>query len=307
MSIKDILTFEELSPKQIIRILDLADKYKEERKKRVFRKELSSRILALIFQKSSTRTRISFEIAMKELGGEVLSFSANDLQLSRGETIEDSARVFSRYVDIVMLRVYKHKDIIKFANASSIPVINGLSDLYHPCQTLADLQTIREIKGYLKKLKIAWIGDGNNVANSLILACSKMDIQMVIACPKSHQPSQDVISYAKSKKAKILITSNSRDAAHDADVVITDTFVSMGQEKNKKERLKIFLPKYQVNQKLMTLAKKDAIFMHCLPAHRGEEVTSEVLDGPQSAVWEEAENRLHSQKALLSLLLSNRL
>ncbi|MFN3621456.1 MAG: ornithine carbamoyltransferase [Nitrososphaerales archaeon] len=301
---RDILTLKELTTEEILTILDTADKFKKERRQGILNKTLADKTLALIFEKPSTRTRISFEVAMRELGGSSITLYSSEMQLSRGESIEDTARVLSRYVDVAMLRVISHKDLERFAEAASIPVINGLSDLYHPCQILADLQTIREAKGTLTNLKIAWIGDGdNNVANTLITACAKLALKLTLACPKPYQPKKEILEEAGA--ANIIVTENPIEAVSEADVVMTDTFVSMGRDAERDQRIRIFLPKYQVNEHLMTQAKPDAIFMHCLPAHRGEEVTDSVIDGRWSVVWEEAENRLHTQKAILYHLLTN--
>ena len=273
---------------------------KKELKKGKEKPLLQNKTLAMIFEKPSTRTRVSFETGMFQLGGHALTLSPNDLQLSRGESIADTARTLSRYVNVVMARVYDHKSLETFARNSSIPVINGLSDSYHPCQILADLMTIKEHKKNLKKIKIAWIGDGNNVCNSLILGCAKLKIQLSVAIPDGYEPEFDVIKIGKD--AEILeVSDNPETAVQDADVVMTDTFVSIHNTNS--DRVKKFLPKFQVNQALMNKAKKDAIFMHCLPAKRDQEVTSDVIDGSQSVVWDEAENRLHVQKALLVHLL----
>lgn len=301
---RDILSLKELTTEEILTILDTADLFKKQRRKGVLNKPLTDKTLALIFERPSTRTRVSFEVAMRELGGNTITLHSSEMQLSRGESIEDTARVLSRYVDIAMLRVISHKDLIRFAEAATIPVINGLSDLYHPCQTLADLQTIREVKGRLSGLKIAWVGDGdNNVANTLIIACAKLPLKLALACPKPYQPRKEILQEAAG--ASIVITEDPIEAVVDADVIMTDTFVSMGKDAEKDQRLRTFLPKYQVNEHLMSYAKHDAIFMHCLPAHRGEEVTDSVIDGRWSVVWEEAENRLHTQKAILYHLLTN--
>ena len=296
----DILTLDELESKEINNIIDLAIDLKKELKKGKEKPLLQNKTLAMIFEKPSTRTRVSFETGMFQLGGHALTLSPNDLQLSRGESIADTARTLSRYVNVVMARVYDHKSLETFARNSSIPVINGLSDSYHPCQILADLMTIKEHKKNLKKIKIAWIGDGNNVCNSLILGCAKLKIQLSIAIPDGYEPEFDVIKIGK--EAEILeVSDNPETAVQDADVVMTDTFVSIHNTSS--DRVKKFLPKFQVNQALMNKAKKDAIFMHCLPAKRDQEVTSDVIDGSQSVVWDEAENRLHVQKALLVHLL----
>tara|TARA_B100001564_G_C20626871_1_gene665105 strand:- start:558 stop:1478 length:921 start_codon:yes stop_codon:yes gene_type:complete len=296
----DILTLDELESKEINNIIDLAIDLKKELKKGKEKPLLQNKTLAMIFEKPSTRTRVSFETGMFQLGGHALTLSPNDLQLSRGESIADTARTLSRYVNVVMARVYDHKSLETFARNSSIPVINGLSDSYHPCQILADLMTIKEHKKNLKKIKIAWIGDGNNVCNSLILGCAKLKIQLSVAIPDGYEPEFDVIKIGK--EAEILeVSDNPETAVQDADVVMTDTFVSIHNTNS--DRVKKFLPKFQVNQALMNKAKKDAIFMHCLPAKRDQEVTSDVIDGSQSVVWDEAENRLHVQKALLVHLL----
>ena len=296
----DILTLDELESKEINNIIDLAIDLKKQQKKGKEKPLLQNKTLAMIFEKPSTRTRVSFETGMFQLGGHALTLSSNDLQLSRGESIEDTAKTLSRYVNVVMARVYDHKSLETFAKNSSIPVINGLSDSFHPCQILADFMTIREHKKNLKKIKIAWIGDGNNVCNSLILGCAKLKIQLSIAVPDGYEPDFDVIKIGKD--AEILeIIDNPEVAVNDADVVMTDTFVSIHNTNS--DRIKKFLPKFQINQSLMNKAKKDAIFMHCLPAKRDQEVTSDVIDGSQSVVWDEAENRLHVQKALLVHLL----
>jgi len=296
----DVLTLDELESKEINNIIDLAIDLKKEQKKGKEKPLLQNKTLAMIFEKPSTRTRVSFETGMFQLGGHALTLSKNDLQLSRGESIEDTAKTLSRYVNVVMARVYDHKSLETFARNSSIPVINGLSDSFHPCQILADLMTIKEHKKNLKKIKIAWIGDGNNVCNSLILGCAKLKIKLSVAIPDGYEPDFDVVK--KGKDAEILqVSDNPEVAVKDADVIMTDTFVSIHNSNS--DRVKKFLPKFQVNQSLMNNAKKDAIFMHCLPAKRDQEVTSDVIDGLQSVVWDEAENRLHVQKALLVHLL----
>ena len=296
----NILTLDELDSKEINHIIDLAIDLKKQQKKDKEKPLLQNKTLAMIFEKPSTRTRVSFETGMFQLGGHALTLSPNDLQLSRGESIEDTAKVLSRYVNVIMARVYDHKSLETLARHASIPVINGLSDSFHPCQILADLMTIKEHKKNLKKIKIAWIGDGNNVCNSLILGCAKLKIQLSVAIPDGYEPEFDVIKIGK--EAEILeVSDNPETAVQDADVVMTDTFVSIHNTSS--DRVKKFLPKFQVNQALMNKAKKDAIFMHCLPAKRDQEVTSDVIDGSQSVVWDEAENRLHVQKALLVHLL----
>lgn len=304
---KSILSLMELSPKEIEKILDLAIILKKEAKQGLFRKLLGDKVLAMIFQKPSTRTRVSFDVTMLQLGGHAINLSSSELQLGRGETIEDTARTLSRYVDAIMARVYSHEDVVGLARASSVPVINGLSDRYHPAQILADLQTLLEKKGKLKGLKVAWVGDGNNVCNTWLIGAASMGIDLSVATPKDYRPLKEAIDnaqrIAKDTGARIKILDEPSIAVKDADCVITDSIVSMGFDHKREKRLKVFLPKYQVNHELMNKAKKDAVFMHCLPAKRGEEVTDDVINGPKSFVWDEAENRLHSQKALLCHLV----
>lgn len=295
---KDVLTLDEIDKKELVRILDLAIRLKKDLKKGISKPLLKNKTLAMIFQKPSTRTRISFETGMFHLGGHALNLSSQELQLSRGETIEDTAKTISRYADVVMARVYEHSTIEALAKNSKVPVINGLSNSFHPCQILADLMTIKEKKGNLKGLKLAWIGDGNNVCNSMIYGCAKAEISISIATPKGFEPNPKVIQSCK-KLIDIELTQDPQKAASNSDVVVTDTFVSIHDDPKK---LKKFLPKYQVNSSLMAKANKNAIFMHCLPAKRGQEVTASVIDGSQSVVWDEVENRLHSQKALLASL-----
>jgi ornithine carbamoyltransferase len=285
----------------------LAGKLKREQKKGKSRRFLRGKTLGMIFQKPSTRTRVSFEVGMYQLGGDAVYLSANDIQLSRGETTEDTARTLSLYLDCIMARVYNHKDVQTFARHASVPVINGLSDSFHPCQVLADLMTIRERKKKLKGLQLAWLGDGDNVCNDLMLGCAKTGISMTTACPKGYEPLEEIIQLAKVEGKRsgidIVITEDPALAVRDADIIATDTFISIGKEGERTMREATFLPKYQVDTDIMKLAKEDAIFMHCLPARRGMEVTSDVIDGKWSVVWQEAENRLHTQKALLCLLM----
>ena len=297
---KHILTINELESKEIEQIIDLGIELKKQKHKHKENNILEKKTLAMIFEKPSTRTRVSFETGMFQLGGHALTLSTNDLQLSRGESIADTAKVLSRYVDAIMARVYDHETLEILSQHSSVPVINGLSNSYHPCQILADLMTIKEHKKKFKKIKVVWIGDGNNVCNSLILGCAKLKIKISIATPNGFEPSTVVTSTAK-LHTDIELTNDPMESINNADVVMTDTFVSI--HNNETDRLKKFLPKFQVNNLLMQKAKKDAIFLHCLPAKRDQEVTSDVLDGPQSVVWDEAENRLHVQKALLISLL----
>ena len=297
---KHILTINELESKEIEQIIDLGIELKKQKHKHKENNILEKKTLAMIFEKPSTRTRVSFETGMFQLGGHALTLSTNDLQLSRGESIADTAKTLSRYVDAIMARVYDHETLEIISQHSSVPVINGLSNSYHPCQILADLMTIKEHKKNFKKIKVVWIGDGNNVCNSLILGCAKLKIKISIATPNGFEPSTVVTSTAK-LHTDIELTNDPMESINDADVVMTDTFVSIHNDET--DRLKKFLPKFQVNNSLMQKAKKDAIFLHCLPAKRDQEVTSDVLDGPQSVVWDEAENRLHVQKALLISLL----
>ncbi|TLY03178.1 MAG: ornithine carbamoyltransferase [Thaumarchaeota archaeon] len=307
LSKKDVLSIGDLSAREINLILTFATKLKREQKNGKARLLLRGKTLGMLFQKPSTRTRVSFEVGMYQLGGDAVYLSANEIQLSRGETIEDTARTLSLYLDCVTARVYGHKDVQTLADWASIPVINGLSDAFHPCQILADLLTLREHKKKLKGLRLAWLGDGDNVCNDLLLGCAKMGISMTAACPKGYEPIEKVVRLAKAEGEKtgadIAITDDPVAAAKDTDVVMTDTFVSIGKEGERATRETIFLPKYQVNSGIMKLAKKEAIFMHCLPAKRGMEVTPEVIDGKSSMVWQEAENRLHVHKALLCLLM----
>jgi ornithine carbamoyltransferase len=298
---------QDLTSADISAILKLASRLKKEQKAGRMRPLLRGKTLGMIFQKPSTRTRVSFEVGINQLGGHALYLGASDIQIARGETIEDTAKTLSRYVDCLMARVYDHADVQKLAQYASIPVINGLSDAFHPCQILADLLTIQEHKKKLKGLRMAWLGDGDNVCNDLLLGSAKTGINMIAACPAGYEPLEDVVRIAKAegKKtgAEIAITSDPAIAAKDADVIVTDTFISIGKEGERATREAVFLPKYQVNSEIMRLAKKDAIFMHCLPAKRGQEVTADVIDGARSVVWDEAENRLHVQKAVLCILM----
>jgi ornithine carbamoyltransferase len=307
LSKKDVLSISDLSTNEISTVLKLASKLKHEQKRGKARPLLRGKMLGMIFQKPSTRTRVSFEAGMFQLGGGAIYLGANEIQLSRGETIEDTAKTLSLYLDCILARVYSHKDVQKLAGHASVPVINGLSDLFHPCQVLADLMTIQEQKKKLKGLQLAWLGDGNNVCNDLMLGCAKTGINMTAACPKGYEPPKDIVTLAKVEGKKtgvdVTITEDATSAVKDADIIATDTFISIGKEDERTIRESIFLPKYQVNIDTMKLAKSDVIFMHCLPAKRGMEVTAEVIDGKWSVIWQEAENRLHIQKALLCLLM----
>jgi ornithine carbamoyltransferase len=302
---KDFLTLSEFSSSDLKTVLDLSARLKRGRGAHLGRKLLDGKNVALIFEKPSTRTRVSFQIAIGELGGQPVSLSSAELQLGRGETIGDTARVLSRYAHCIMARVNRHADLVSLAEASSVPVINGLSDLHHPVQILADLLTLQEHKGRLSDLKVAWVGDGDNVCNSWMIGAALSGIEFVAATPKGYEPSPEVLRQARKivGRGSVRTVTDPAEAVHGADCVITDTFVSMGVESEKARRLNAFLPKYQVGVGLMSKAKEDAIFMHCLPAHRGGEVTARVIDGPHSVVFDEAENRLHTTKALLCFLL----
>jgi len=256
------------------------------------------RVLAMIFQKNSTRTRFSFDAAIRQLGGDAIISTANDMQLGRGETIEDTAKVLSRMVDAIMIRANAHDDVVRLAKSSSVPVVNGLTDLSHPCQILADIQTIEEHRGRIEGKTLAWIGDGNNMCTSFIHAAARFSFTLNIACPSAYKPSTDAMVFASESRAKVFVTADPYEAVKGADVVMADTWVSMG-DLDHEERLQAFAP-YQVNEALMKAASPDALFLHCLPAHRGEEVSDGVIDGPQSVVWDEAENRIHAQKAVLA-------
>ena len=297
---KDLLTLAELTPKEFVGLIDDSIKLKKELKKGGNKPILKNKTLTMIFQKPSTRTRVSFEVGMYQLGGHAVNLSSNDMQLSRGESVEDTAKTLSRYTNCIMARVYEHDLLEKLAEHATVPVINGLSDTFHPCQILADFMTIKEKKKKLKGLKIAWIGDGNNVCNSMVYGAALSGINMSIATPKGFEPNKNVVNQAK-KSTNIELTTDPFVATKNADVIVADTFSSI--HNLDKKRLQKFLPKYQVNDKLMKSAKKDAIFLHCLPAKREQEVTTSVIDGPQSVVWDEAENRLHTQKALLAALI----
>jgi len=297
---KDLLTLAELTPKEFSGLIDHSIKLKKELKKGGNKPLLKNKTLTMIFQKPSTRTRVSFETGMYQLGGHAINLSSNDTQLSRGESVEDTAKTLSRYTDCIMARVYDHTLLDKLSEHATVPVINGLSDSFHPCQILADFMTIKEQKKTLKGLKIAWIGDGNNVCNSMIYGAALCGAHMSIATPKEFQPDKSVVKVSQNL-TDIELTTDPLQAAKNADVIVTDTYSSIHNIDPK--RMKKFLPKYQVNDKIMDVADKNAIFLHCLPAKREQEVTSSVIDGSQSLVWDEAENRLHTQKALLCALL----
>ncbi len=303
---KHLLTLHDWSTEEILNTLDLAKQLKKEQKEGVAHPHLKGKTLGMIFSKSSTRTRVSFEVGMYQLGGSALFLSSNDIQLGRGESIYDTANVLSRFLDGIMIRTFKQSDVEDLAKYGSIPIINGLTDLVHPCQILADFQTVLEYKGTLKGLKMAFIGDGNNIAHSLLYGCAKVGMNLSIATPEGYECDETVVKNAladaKKTGAKIVLTHSPEEAIADADAVYADTWVSMGQESEKEEKVKIFMP-YQINSKLFSNAKKDAIFLHCLPAYRGYEVTEEVIDGPNSVIFDEAENRLHAQKAVMVELM----
>ena len=300
---KHLLKLSDLTEFEILSILNLADQLKYELKHGIEHKRLNGKTLGMIFTKSSTRTRVSFEVGMHQLGGKALFLSSNDLQIGRGEPIKDTARVLSRYLDGIMIRTFKQSDVEELAEYGSIPIINGLTDYCHPCQVLADLMTIREYKGSFKGLKLCYIGDGNNMANSLIAGCIKMGMKVSIASPSGFTPDEALVKWGYGQGG-LEITDNPEKAAEDADVVYTDVWASMGQEGEAEQRKKAFRG-YQVNDKIMAVAKKDAIVLHCLPAHRGEEITEEVLEAHANEIFDEAENRLHAQKAVLVKLLSD--
>jgi ornithine carbamoyltransferase len=299
---RDFLTIRDLSSKEIGLLLKRAIEFKSGRDAN--KCPLIGKSVGLLFEKASTRTRVSFEVGIYQLGAQAMYMSTKEIQIGRGETIHDTAKVLSRYLDAIVIRTFSHNTLVEFASYSSIPVINGLSDLHHPCQALGDLMTILEKKGRLQGIKLAYIGDGNNVANSLIEAASKMGMNLTIACPKGYEPDPNVLEKAgKSRDSKIIIIKDPKEAMYKADVVYTDVWISMGQEKEAAKKKRKF-KNYQLNAALLSYAKKDAIVLHCMPAHRGEEITDEVIDGPQSAVFDQAENRLHTQKALLEFLLT---
>lgn len=294
---KHLLKLMDLSEKEIIEILNLADQLKYEKKNGIKHHLLKGKTLGLIFEKSSTRTRVSFEVGMYDLGGNALFLSSRDLQIGRGEPVQDTARVLSRYLDGIMIRTYAQSEVENLAKYGSIPIINGLTDYCHPCQVLADLMTIREHKGVLAGKKICYIGDGNNMTNSIIVGCIKMGMEVSVACPKGYEPDADIMAWAK-ENGKFTCTEDVLEAAKDVDVLYTDVWASMGQEAEAEERKKIF-KNYQINATVMSVAKSDAMVMHCLPAHRGEEITEDVLEAHANEIFDEAENRLHAQKAVL--------
>lgn len=303
---KHLLTLQDWSEDEIYQCLSLALRIKNMQKNGEIQTCLSGKTLAMIFAKSSTRTRVSFEVGTTQLGGSALFLSTADIQLGRGEPISDTAQVLSRMVDGIMIRTFKQSDLEELAKHGSIPIINGLTDEFHPCQVLADLLTIYEKKGTLKGLKLAFVGDGNNMAHSLMIGCSKLGIDVAIASPDGYKPNPVYTAWsvanAERHGSKVTICSDPLEACKDADVLYTDVWASMGQESEAEKRREAFKG-FQINAECLSVAKKDAIFLHCLPAHRGEEVTSEVIDGKHSVVFDEAENRLHAQKAVMALLM----
>ncbi|MDH5613973.1 MAG: ornithine carbamoyltransferase [Gammaproteobacteria bacterium] len=299
MSVRHFLTLMDFSPNELKTLIKRAVELKTMQKNREIFEPLKNRVLGMIFEKSSTRTRVSFETGMIQFGGNALFLSPRDTQLGRGEPIEDSARVLSRMVDAIMIRTFEHEKIELFAQYSSVPVINALTDRFHPCQLLADMQTWYEHRGDIAGKTVTWIGDGNNMCHSYINAARQFDFKLNIATPKGYEPEAELV---KNAGDHVEMISDPISASKNADLIVTDVWASMGQEEEQKKREAAF-KQYQVNNEVMSVAASDAIFMHCLPAHRGEEVTADVIDGTQSVVWDEAENRLHAQKALLEILL----
>ena len=301
---KHLLKLSDLTGEEIIGLLNLADQLKYEKKNGIDHPILKGKTLGMIFEKSSTRTRVSFETGMYQLGGNALFLSSNDLQIGRGEPVCDTARVLSRYLDGIMIRTFAQAEVEALAKYGSIPIINGLTDYAHPCQVLADLMTIREHKGKLQGLKLCFIGDGNNMANSLIVGCIKCGMSVAIACPDNYQPDAEIMAWAK-ENGDFVCTSNIEEAVSGADAVYTDVWASMGQEGEAEERKKVFAD-FQVNEKFMALANEGAMVMHCLPAHRGEEITDETFEKHANEIFDEAENRLHAQKAVLVELMKDK-
>ncbi len=299
---KDVLSITDLSREEIYELLKSAVDLKEKRKAEEPTEFLKNKSLGMIFEKASTRTRVSFEVAMTDFGGHALYLNSNDIQIGRGETIEDTAKILSGYLHGLMARVMSHETVLKLAEYSTIPVINALSDQEHPCQILGDFMTILEYKQKFEGLKFVWIGDGNNVCNSALLGSAIMGMEFTIACPKGYEPKAEYLEKAKALGGKFTVTDDPKVAAKDADIIYTDVWVSMGDEAEQEKRLKDFA-RYQVNTELLRAAKPDVIVMHCLPARRGLEITDEVMDGPNSVIFDEAENRLHAQKALILKLM----
>ncbi len=299
MSVRHFLTLLDLNSDELRALIERAIELKTQFKAGLAEQKFQGYTLVMIFDKSSTRTRLSFEVAMTHFGGRAIFLSPGSTQLGRGEALEDTARVMSRMVEVVVIRTSSHSMVEKFAEHSQVPVVNGLTDRFHPCQLLADIQTYTELRGDIRGRKVAWVGDGNNVCNSWINAALRFDFSLCVATPRGYHPEQETLRNAGNR---IAVFEDPMDAVRNADIVVTDTWASMGQEEEKEKRVKAF-ENYRVDQKLMRHANSDAVFMHCLPAYRGFEVTTEVIDGPQSVVWDQAENRLHAQKALLEYLL----
>jgi len=302
---KHLLTLEQLSKEEILDILNLADQLKFQRKNSIEHHLLKGKTLGMIFQKSSTRTRVSFEVGMYELGGSALFLSSRDLQIGRGEPVEDTARVLSRYVDGIMIRTFKQQEVEDLAKYGSVPIINALTDYCHPCQVLADLMTIREFKGAFEGLKATFIGDGNNMANSIIVGCLKLGMKVSIASPKGYEICDYIQNFTKQYPGMFEMTNDPFVAAKDADVIFTDVWASMGEESEAEIRIKAFEGVYQVNKELLAVANKDCMVQHCLPAHRGEEITADVFEAHADEIFEEAENRLHAQKAVMVKLMKD--
>ena len=301
---RDFLTILDLSSEEIDALLRRTSTLKEDFKKNKLKPTLEGKTLGLIFNKPSTRTRVSFEVAMYQLGGRVVFMSSQDTQLSRNESLRDTALVLSRYIDGLVVRTYEDADLQELARHAQIPVINGLTDLYHPCQVMGDILTVKEKKGDLKSLRIAWVGDGNNVAHSWINAAARLPFELRLACPPGYEPKEEILETAKRLAGERISCGNDPlEAVRDADVVNTDVWISMGQDEERRGRLAAFRD-YQINGELLRKAKPDVIVLHCLPAHRGEEITDEVIEGPSSAIFDQAENRMHFQRALLDWLLS---
>jgi ornithine carbamoyltransferase len=303
---RDFLRVNDWEPDELVSVLDIADRLKARQEQRIEHHHLPGRTLGMIFQKPSTRTRVSFEVGISQLGGTGLYLAAGDLQLGRGETIKDTARVLSRYLDGVMIRTYSQADVDELAEHADIPVINGLTDEFHPCQALADVMTIRERFGTLEAVRVAYLGDGNNVCHSLMVACAKLGMNFTAATPEGYEPSEEVVGWAQAAAqasgGSVEIHHSPRMAAEGADVVYTDVWTSMGQDDERERRLRD-LAAYRIDDDLLRLASDRSVVLHCLPAHYGEEITEDVLYGPRSAVWDQAENRLHSQKALMALVI----
>jgi ornithine carbamoyltransferase len=303
---RHFLRVNDWAPDELVAVLDLADRLKVRQRGRIAHRHLEGRTLGMIFQKPSTRTRVSFEVGMFQLGGTGLYLAAGDLQLGRGETIKDTARVLSRYLDGIMIRTFAQADVDELAAHADIPVINGLTDEFHPCQALADVMTIRERLGELEGVSVTYLGDGNNVCNSLMVACAKLGMNFTAATPEGYEPDEEVVGWARAAAeasgGSVELRHDARGASEGADVLYTDVWTSMGQDEEREQRV-LDLAGYRIDDELLALASERAIVLHCLPAHYGEEITEEVLYGPRSAVWDQAENRLHSQKALMALII----